>query len=68
LPGGGPKARGTGELDERPQVTVNVMQTKAFIDARTIIFEELEPYPDVRSAISRRLRALADSVPPAATG
>jgi predicted nucleotidyltransferase len=54
------KARMTRELDERTQVTVlNVMQSPAFVFARTIIFEELEDYPDVRHNISVRLRAAA---------
>jgi hypothetical protein len=54
------KARMTRELDERTQVTVvNVMQSPAFIAARSVIFEELEDYPEVRHNISVRLRALA---------
>jgi hypothetical protein len=54
------RAKLTGDLDDRPQVTVNVMQTTAFIAVRSVIFEELEAYPEVRANISRRLRLLAD--------
>lgn len=52
-------AKLTGELDDKPEVVINIQQSAAFIAARNVIFEELEPYPEVRSAISRRLRALA---------
>jgi hypothetical protein len=50
-----------GELDERPQVTVNIQQTAAFIAVRSVIFEALEDYPEVRAEISRKLRVLAES-------
>jgi hypothetical protein len=48
-------------LDERPEVVINVQRTQAFILARSVIFEALEPYPEVRAEISRRLRLLADT-------
>ncbi len=54
-------AKVTGELDERPQLTVNIQQTAAFIAVRTVIFEALENYPEVRSEISRKLRLLANN-------
>lgn len=50
-----------GELDEAPKVVVNFMQTKLYIEVRSILFEELEDYPQVRKRISQRLRVLADS-------
>lgn len=55
------KAKITGELDERPAVSVNVQQSQASILARSVIFEALEPYPEVRAEISHRLRVLADT-------
>jgi hypothetical protein len=54
-------AKVTGELDDRPQVTVNIQQTAAFIAVRSVIFEALEDYPEVRAEISRKLRVLAES-------
>lgn len=54
-------AKVTGELDERPQVTVNIQQTAAFIAVRSVVFEELEEFPEVRKRISARLRLLADN-------
>jgi hypothetical protein len=54
-------AKVTGELDDRPQVTVNIQQSAAFIAVRSVIFEVLEPHPQLRAEISRRLRVLADS-------
>jgi hypothetical protein len=54
-------ARVTGELDEKPEVTVNIQQTPAFILARDVIFSELEGHPEIRRSISRRLSVLADT-------
>ena len=51
-------AKITGELDERPQVTVNLHQTQEWIELRTVIFEVLAPYPDARARLSNRLRLL----------
>lgn len=52
------QARITGELDERPQVTINVQQTRQWVDVRTVIFEELRSYPEVGRRIAARLRVL----------
>jgi len=52
------KARVTGELDERPQVTINLMQTQEWIELRTVILEVLAPYPEVEDRLSKRLRLL----------
>jgi hypothetical protein len=54
-------AKVMGELDEKPEVTINVMQTQEFIAARTIIFDELEDYSEIRKLISYRLRGLANT-------
>jgi hypothetical protein len=54
-------ARITGELDERPEVVVNIQQSAAFIAVRNVIFEELEDLPERRARISQRLRVLADT-------
>lgn len=50
-----------GELDDRPQITFNYLQHPSYVAVRTIIFEALEPYPEVRREISLKLRALADT-------
>jgi hypothetical protein len=55
------KAKITGELDQRPAVTVNVQQSSEYITVRNIFFEEAEDYPELRTRISRRLRVLADT-------
>jgi hypothetical protein len=49
-------AKVTGELDERPQVVVNIMQSPEYVNARSIIFMALEPYPELRRAIAMALR------------
>jgi hypothetical protein len=54
-------AKITGELDDRPEVVINVQQSAAFIAVRSVIFEVLEPHPEIRAEISRRLRVLAES-------
>jgi hypothetical protein len=51
-------AKITGELDERPQVTINLMQTKEYIELRAVILEVLQPYPEVRRRLSNRLKVL----------
>lgn len=54
-------AKITGELDDRREVVINVQQSAAFIAVRAVIFEVLEPHPEIRAEISRRLRVLAAS-------
>jgi hypothetical protein len=51
-------ARITGELDERPQVTINLQQTAQWIDVRTIVFEELRSHPEIARKIAGKLRLL----------
>jgi hypothetical protein len=57
-------ARITGELDEKPEVVVNIQQSAPYIAVRNVIFEVLEPHPEIRAEISRRLRLLADNAIP----
>ena len=52
------KARVTGELDDRPQVTVNLVHTEQWVELRTVIFEVLSPHPDVARTLANRLRLL----------
>ncbi len=55
------KARLTGELDERPVVAINIQSSPVWVAIRSTVFEVLEPHPQLRAEISRRLRVLADS-------
>ncbi len=54
------KARVTGELDARPQVTVNIQQTQEWMRVRavilTFVYERLGPRD--ADELSRRLRIL----------
>lgn len=47
--------KATGELDSRPQVTVNLMATPEWLNMRGVILAALSPYPDARAALSGRL-------------
>jgi len=47
--------KATGELDTRPQVTVNLMASPEWLSVRAVIFSTLTPYPDARAALSGRL-------------
>jgi len=38
---------------------VNIQQSASYIAVRNVIFEVLEPHPEIRAEISRRLRLLA---------
>jgi hypothetical protein len=38
-------ARITGEHDDRPKVTVNLIQTPIYFAVRSVFFEVLEPRP-----------------------
>lgn len=46
----------TGELDERPQVTV--LTSPEWLELRSQLFEALAPYPDARAAAANRLRLM----------
>jgi len=45
-------ARITGELDERPQVTVNLLQSSEWLSLQAQILGALTPYPDARAALA----------------
>lgn len=55
-------AKLSGELDERPVLTLNLATTKEWVDTRTIILTTLQDYPDALRALADRLAMLA---PPA---
>ena len=55
------KARVTGELDERQQVTVNLQTTQEWIQIRTVILEVLASYPALRPEIGRRFVVLGSA-------
>lgn len=50
--------KATGELDTRPQVTVNLMASPEWLAVRSVIFAALAAYPDARAALSGRLLEL----------
>jgi hypothetical protein len=45
-----------GELDDRP--VVNVLVSPQWVTIRSALLSALEPFPDARTAVARRLRAL----------
>ncbi len=47
--------KATGELNDRPQVTVNLMASPEWLNVRAVIFSSLADYPDARAALSGRL-------------
>jgi hypothetical protein len=47
--------KATGELDTRPQVTVNLMASPEWLAVRAVIFAALAGYPAARAAVSGRL-------------
>lgn len=53
--------KATGELDTRPQVTVNLMASPEWLQVRAVIFASLAPYPDARAALSGRLLEIEGS-------
>ena len=55
-------AKLSGELDERPTLTLNLSTTREWVDTRTIILTTLQDYPDALRALADRLTMLA---PPA---
>jgi hypothetical protein len=48
----------SGELDTRPQVTINLMASEEYIAVRSAIFAALMQYPDARAAVAGRLLQL----------
>ena len=50
--------KATGELNDRPQVTVNLMASPEWLSVRDVILAALLQYPDARAAVSGRLLEL----------
>jgi len=50
--------KATGQLDDRPQVTVNLMASPEWLAVRDVILSALYAYPDARAAGSGRLLEL----------
>lgn len=50
--------KASGELDTRPQVTVNLLASPEWLGVRELLFAALQPYPDARAAVSGRLLEL----------
>lgn len=50
--------KATGQLDDRPQVTVNLMASPEWLAVRDVILSALCAYPDARAAVSGRLLEL----------
>jgi hypothetical protein len=57
----------TGELDTRPQVQVNVMQSPDWLAARQVVAEILAQYPGAPEELDARLLALEAPQHPEAT-
>lgn len=51
-------ARLTGELDERPDVVVNIASSAEWLQVQTVIVGALEPYPEARLAVAEALAPL----------
>lgn len=49
----------SGELDERPQVTVNLMASPEWLAVRAAILAALAEHPEARASVAARLAALA---------
>jgi hypothetical protein len=52
-------AKLTGELNERPQLVVNIATSAEWIQIRTVILQTLIPFPDAARAVSDRLAQVA---------
>ena len=50
--------KASGELDTRPQVTVNLLASPEWIGVRAALFAALQTYPDARAAVAGRLLEL----------
>jgi len=53
-------AKITGELDETPQVTVNLQQSQEWFQLRTVIYQVLDQYPEAKKRLADRLRLLEE--------
>lgn len=52
------EAKITGELDERPTTTINVLTTEAWLQLRGRLMSALAPHPEARLAVAAELLAL----------
>jgi hypothetical protein len=52
-------ARLTGELDDRPVATVNIVASAEWIEVRTALYEALRPYPEAAAAVVGALAKVA---------
>jgi hypothetical protein len=50
--------KATGQLDERPTVTLNLMASPEWLAVRDVILSTLMAYPEARTAVSGRLLQL----------
>lgn len=50
--------KATGELDTRPQVTVNLLASPEWLGVRDVIMSSLMAYPEARACVSGRLLEL----------
>jgi transposase-like protein len=50
--------KASGEIDSRPQVTVNLMASPEWLVVRGVVFAALQNYPDARAAVAGRLLEL----------
>jgi hypothetical protein len=48
-------AKLSGELDERPQLTVNLQTSPEWVEIRSLLMAALTPYPDARLAVAAAL-------------
>lgn len=51
----------TGELDDKPATTVNVLVSSDWLQLRASLFAALDPYPEARGAVARQLIALEEA-------
>ena len=52
-------ARISGELDDRPSTTVNIVASAEWIEVRTLLHEALRPYPEASAAVVAALAKVA---------
>ncbi len=50
--------RASGELNDRPQVTLNLMASPEWLAVRDVILSALMAYPEARATVSGRLLEL----------
>lgn len=55
-------AKLTGELDERPQVTINLASSPEWLQVQTVILQALAAHPEARQSVAGALLA-ADVIP-----